>query len=117
MNKNPGQLRMEMGTAMVPVKEPAVSVEERNALLKQFYHTITGKPVFKLGQKVMANDLGIKIKVLDAGAVAIVTDIRKELADEVGVMGASMQISYFNDKGNLLRSAVDPRFFKAESEK
>lgn len=108
--KNDGQIKM-----LANKPEPVLTVEECNALTKKHYHTIVSKPTFKLGQKLVPNELGITTKALEAGQVAIVTRIDDEkLMEETG---NRMEIQFFGKNGHLIRMAADPRFFKSINEK
>lgn len=98
-----------------PTMQIGINVEERNELTKKHYHAIVSKPSFKVGQKVVANELGLQVKILDEGQFAIVTRADDpKLVEETGNPSQTMEIQLFNRESHLIRMAVDPRFFKVE---
>lgn len=116
MKKAPIEAKMWEKNKSEPLP-PAVSVEERNALIVRHYHSIVSKPEFKLGQKVMANELGEVVGILEPGQLAIVTEVGEKVAERCGDERRTVEMQTFGKEGKLERWNVDPRFLKAEKSK
>lgn len=112
--KNPGQMQMLQPE---PEKQkPTIGVETRNEWVKTLYHQIVGKPKHKLGEIVVATDLGLKVKILERDQIAVITKVFEE-ADIETFGGKDYEIQTFSAEGSLMRMAVEGRFIKNQKEK
>lgn len=112
--ENEGQ--MEMMLAEKPVEPVDIGVEAQNALLDKFEKAILGKPVFKLGARVQASELGLNVGVMKPGEKAIVLGYGAEIAKRVEMMGGpqnqNTEIQMFNSAGQLVKRVLDCRFLE-----